>query len=118
MSVPYNGSPTTPSEQITFGPTGNWTFPAGTVFVKTFSLVTNLNFPNNTTIRLETRLLVRDINGQVYGVTYKWRADNSDADLLTNSVTENITITNGDQRHTSRRGITRARRTVWPAIRR
>ena len=65
------------------------------MFVKTFSLVTNLNFPNNTTIRLETRLSVRDINGQVYGVTYKWRADNSDADLLTNSVTQNITIING-----------------------
>jgi len=37
---------------------------------------------------------VRDINGQVYGVTYKWRADNSDADLLPGSLLENITITN------------------------
>ena len=45
-------------------------------------------------MRLETRLLVRDINGAVYGVTYKWRADNSDADLLTTSLNQTILVTN------------------------
>jgi hypothetical protein len=39
-------------------------------------------------------LLVRDVNGAVYGVTYKWRADNSEADLLAGSLSENIVITN------------------------
>ena len=95
FSVPNSGNPLTYDEQIAFAPTGTWTFPAGTVFVKTFQLQTNLSDPNSLH-RLETRLLVRDINGAVYGVTYKWRPDNSDADLLTTSSNENIAITTPD----------------------
>jgi uncharacterized repeat protein (TIGR03806 family) len=95
MAVPNNGGTITPDQQIAFAPTGTWTFPAGTIFVKTFELQTNESDPNSLR-RLETRLLVRDVNGTVYGVTYKWRPDDSDADLLTTSSNENIAITTPD----------------------
>lgn len=93
VAVPNNGGLITPGQQVAFSPTNYWTFPAGTVFVKTFQLNTDTSNPNALR-RLETRVLVRDINGAVYGVTYKWRPDNSDADLLSGSLTENILITN------------------------
>jgi hypothetical protein len=92
MAVPNNGGVITPGEQIQFQPTNAWTFPAGSVFVKNFDLV--VNETNSTVRRLETQFLVRDINGSVYGVTYKWRPDNSDADLLPDSLSEDILITN------------------------
>jgi uncharacterized repeat protein (TIGR03806 family) len=80
-----------PAGKIKFSATGEWVFPRGTVFVKTFSVATNELDPNSLS-KLETRLLVCDSTGGVYGVTYKWRADDSDADLLTTNLTEAISI--------------------------
>lgn len=70
-----------PEGKVGFSPTGDWTFPPGTVFVKTFELPTDAT-QSHLTRRLETRLLVVDRVGGVYGVTYKWRPDLSDADLV------------------------------------
>ena len=46
-------------QTIKFAPTGEWVFPQGTVFVKTFGLATNELNPGSLR-RLETRLLVSD----------------------------------------------------------
>ena len=46
-----------PEGKIEFSPTGEWTFPAGTVFVKTFELPTDAQDPA-VQRRLETRLLM------------------------------------------------------------
>jgi len=78
-------------QTIHFAPTGEWRFPHGTVFVKTFTLATNELQPTALR-RLETRLLVCNADGGVYGVVYKWRADLSDADLLETNLTESIPI--------------------------
>src|SRR5580698_7669637 len=80
-----------PHTQIRSTTDGDWSFPAGTVFVKTFELPTDESHPQELR-RLETRLLGRDDQGGVYGVTYKWRADNSDADLLGTGQIEKIAI--------------------------
>ncbi len=90
MAVPNDGAPYGPDEQIGFVAIGEYTFPNGTVFVKEFDLVVNEQTQEKK--RLETRLLVRDENGAVYGVTYKWREDNSDADLLPDGLNEEIPV--------------------------
>ncbi len=89
------------NSSVRFATTGEWVFPNGTVFVKHFELATN-DLNSNSLRRLETRLLVRDTNGAAYGITYKWRPDHSDADLLTNSLSEDIVIQTASGTRTQR----------------
>lgn len=77
---------------ITFAPEGEWTFPIGTVFMKHFNLPVNDTNPA-VVQRLETRLLVLGTNGLMYGASYKWRADNSDAELVPVLTNENVIVT-------------------------
>lgn len=58
----------------------NWQFPNGQVWIKHFDIETELGNPASKR-RLETRFLVKNSTG-AYGVTYRWRDDQSDADLV------------------------------------
>ena len=58
----------------------NWQFPAGQVWIKHFDIETVPGNPVSKR-RLETRFLVKSSAG-AYGFTYRWRADQSDADLV------------------------------------
>jgi len=55
---------------IGFSPTGNWSFPTGSVWIKHFEIELT-NGVAASRKRLETRFIVRNTNG-VYGITYRW----------------------------------------------
>lgn len=77
------------TDTIGFSATGNWSFPTGMVWIKHFDIETTRGSPA-TRRRLETRFLVKTAT-DVYGLSYKWRTDQSDADLVVESgVTEVI----------------------------
>jgi uncharacterized repeat protein (TIGR03806 family) len=63
-----------------------WIFPAGTVFVKHF----DLPIDESAKRRLETRIIVCDDQGGVYGGAYRWNEDATDAELIQVTQTEEI----------------------------
>ncbi len=91
IAVPNNGSHNTAAEKITVAADGTWDFPPGSVIVKHFELPIDELNPAQVS-RLETRFLVHTAGGGMYGVTYKWRADGSDADLLPAGDTRDLTV--------------------------
>ena len=91
LFLPNDGTHDTPGEQITFSSSSNWGFPNGTVAMKHFELGVDENDPS-ARVRLETRFVVQDENGEFYGVTYRWREDQTDADLLSVAETGDYTI--------------------------
>ncbi len=65
-----------------FNATEPWGYPSGSVWVKHFDMVTNEITGERR--RLETRFLVLN-DGAAYGLSYRWRLDGSDADLVPDS---------------------------------
>jgi glucose/arabinose dehydrogenase len=68
------------ADPIGFSSASPWSIGPGTVFVKHFDLATNPN-PAVPARRVETRVLVRNTQG-MWGATYRWRTDGSEADLV------------------------------------
>ncbi len=90
ISIPNDGLPNTAAERVTYSPTAEWTFPEGTVFMKHFDLSTSEVNPTLLR-RLETRFFIKGPTDW-YGVTYKWRADQTEADLLYTADSALVTI--------------------------
>lgn len=83
------------NQTIGFSADGNWTFPAGTVWIKHFDLELTNGIPSSAR-RLETRFLVKNASG-VYGLTYKWNAAQTDATLVAEGgMDETIIIREGN----------------------
>ncbi|GHC56408.1 carbohydrate-binding protein [Roseibacillus persicicus] len=95
IAIPSDGTRDSAGEKVVFNADEPWTFPVGTVAVKHFELPINDN-DSAQVRRLETRFLVAIGNGDFYGVSYRWRADGSDADLLPDGASDTISITNAD----------------------
>jgi uncharacterized repeat protein (TIGR03806 family) len=89
--VPNDGAPYGADERVTFQAGGPWSYPNGTVLIKHFELPVNDANPAILR-RLETRFMVKAEGGTWYGVTYKWRADGSEADLLVDGLVEDVPI--------------------------
>ncbi len=87
LSLPANG-------KIQFRAQQPWMFPPGTALIKHFELPPSVTPDGGRTRRLETRFFVRSANGGYFGVTYKWRPDGSDADLLTSGQQEQVATNN------------------------
>ncbi len=87
IALPTNG-------KIQFRAQQPWIFPPGTALIKHFELPPSVMPDGGRTRHLETRFFVRSVNGAYFGVTYKWRPDGSDADLLLTGQQE-LVATNG-----------------------
>jgi uncharacterized repeat protein (TIGR03806 family) len=78
-------------KRVTQAADGSLTFPPGTVLVKHFELATDQRKPNDRR-PLETRVLVCDDMGGVYGATYRWD-DDGQRRLVTFAESEEIDVT-------------------------
>ena len=76
-----------PGGKIEFSETGPWTFPVGTVFVKSFDAPSG-------GARLETRLLVLSNRGW-NGYTYMWNDEQTDAVLIDDAVERAVGAAHG-----------------------
>jgi uncharacterized repeat protein (TIGR03806 family) len=73
-------------KQVELADDGSLKFPVGTTFVKQFDLPLSVE-PHGRSRRLETRVLVVGTE-TAYGLTYRWNAEGTDADLVSEPADE------------------------------
>jgi uncharacterized repeat protein (TIGR03806 family) len=88
LALPEDGT-------IGFSAQADWAFPEGTVFVKHFAMALDESRPEELH-RLETRFWIAARDGEFYGAVYKWEADQSDARLLSEGASEELSIVGRD----------------------
>ena len=87
--------------KMTWSKDGNWTYPAGTVWVKHFDLEMSRGNPA-TKKRIETRVLVKTDTG-TYGVSYRWNEAQTEANLVEDAGTDfDLAIDDHGTPHTQR----------------
>lgn len=91
IAVPNDGTHDTASEQVIYQESGAFEFPVGTVLVKHFALPVDETDPS-VIVPVETRFFVNGTDGSWYGVTYRWNEEGTDATLLTDGETRDLTI--------------------------
>ncbi|MGJ8643470.1 MAG: PQQ-dependent sugar dehydrogenase [Luteolibacter sp.] len=88
------------SDTISYSEDGLWGFPTGSVWIKHFDMDLNRDSPGTNVKRLETRFLVKT-EDDFYGVSYRWNAAGTEADLVDNDGEEfDLTITQDGSPHT------------------
>ncbi|MES2982898.1 MAG: PQQ-dependent sugar dehydrogenase [Verrucomicrobiota bacterium] len=68
------------TDTFAYSQDGNWTLPTGMTWIKHFDIDTTRG-DSTTRRKLETRIIVKTAT-EIYGLSYKWRTDQSDADLV------------------------------------
>ena len=80
-----------PQSKLVYSLSGNWQFPPGTVFVQHYETNScSQDCDNRSSTKIETRILVVQTDGSVYGLGYKWNSDGTDARLVEETHTESL----------------------------
>ncbi len=89
------------TNKMTWSRDGLWTFPTNEIWVKHFDMEMERGNPA-TKRRIETRLIVRNAAG-VYGVSYQWNTNQTDAALVPDAGADlDLSITNSGTNYTQR----------------
>jgi uncharacterized repeat protein (TIGR03806 family) len=93
IAIPNDGTPNTAAERINSStdPAAFWNYPNGTVLMKHFDLPVSDANPALTK-KIETRFMVKGTDGIWMGFSYRWREDESDADLINAAETRDFSI--------------------------